>query len=289
MSKKSSIGTTIDGNHIYAYQLSKQTGVDQSARPVNLFVVTMLYARDVTSLATLVYFVERLSRDFVNNVDAALWQSGAVLHVIPVVNIDSFESDHNLYRHGGGETVRNTRGALKHLTPEQHGDVECTGVNLDRNFPQFWGASVTSREHCKVDYCGTRASSEPETTALIKYVGKYQPQFALVLHSLSGLHEDSQLLYPWFYRNGTTAPPLANDELQRHLDVARRMNDSARRDANDAPPATFLVAAGSASLFAGDGTMADYLYEYELSFFSTGDVVAVRNALCCFLLLLFYL
>jgi hypothetical protein len=196
----SEIGRTFDGMKIHSYSFGRG---NSSTTTVNVLVVAMLYARDVVALSAVLFMIEQLCRE-TNAGDATLtqlWHSGATLHVVPMVNVDSFANDCRAHPQGGGETVRNARGALKYLLPEdQDKKKRCVGVNLDRNFPVFWSSEAVSRDECQEEYGGHSLLSELESKAISSLASRHRFAHALVVHSLGGAHEASELLYPWFYR-----------------------------------------------------------------------------------------
>lgn len=48
----------------------------------------------------------------------------------------------------------------------------CVGTDLNRNWDYHWGESGASKYSCAEIYRGVKASSEPETQAVIKYIMK---------------------------------------------------------------------------------------------------------------------
>ena len=125
-SEKIPIGKTVENRSIYAYELghAKHTGA-------NLLAATMVHARDVTSLVTLVYSIEQLCRSYIGGTDKELIATLDNLSVtfVPVVNVDAFERDTEAHPHGGGESIRNV-GSYRDPRVK---DPKCFGVNLDHN------------------------------------------------------------------------------------------------------------------------------------------------------------
>lgn len=71
---------------------------------------------------------------------------------------------------------------------------------------------------------------------------------------MAGLHEHSQLLYPWFYIHATHE--LAPSVNRKHVRLARRVRTGLRNQMS------IDLGEGSRSDFSGDGTLADHLCEH---------------------------
>ncbi len=262
LSKGLAIGHTVNNATIYAYRLGRR------ATP-SLLVVSMLYARDVTALATVMYAVEELCRRYEARSDADLVDAlgGVSVVFVPVLNVDAFVDDAAKNKHGGGDSVKNARPwmppspAIDDTVPARPGaavepkkmPTDCQpGVNIDRNFPTFWAKQAHSRGDCSVEYRGPRPVSEPETEALVELVGKEKPHSALLFHSLPGVQYQSQLMFPWFFIGAPN--PLSDSERRHHERLAHAMQSDASNTTE------FLIGPGAHSQFDGDGTLADYLW-----------------------------
>jgi hypothetical protein len=104
LSQGRELGRSVNNQSIYAYRLGRRP------RPA-LLVASMLYARDVTALVTLMYSIEQLCRRFTGGEDAALRRALEAVSIVfvPVVNVDAFVDDTRKHKHGGGDTVKNLR------------------------------------------------------------------------------------------------------------------------------------------------------------------------------------
>ena len=89
-------------------------------------------------------------------------------------------------------------------------------VDLNRNFPSFWGKASLSRLLMKPIFsAGEGPASEPEVRAIVSCFKGQMVDRALSLHSFGGV-----VLYPWGNR---LFPPLDRSELRRWArHVARR-------------------------------------------------------------------
>jgi hypothetical protein len=109
--------------------------------------------------------------------------------VVPVLNPDGYQysfDQERLWR--------------KNRRPNDDGSV---GVDLNRNYPAFWGlddigsSGVTAAE----TYRGPSPASELEVIALTRFHQQYPPDVAISYHSYSDL-----ILYPYGHRPGRIAP-----------------------------------------------------------------------------------
>jgi hypothetical protein len=254
LSQGRELGRSVNNQSIFAYRLGRRP------RPA-LLVVSMLYARDVSSLATLIYAIETLCRRFTGGEDAELRRAleAVSIVVVPVVNVDAFVDDSRKHKHGGGDTVKNMRpwmppGGLddfESALPTAPPDCQ-QGVNLDRNFPTFWAMQEHSRGACSVEYRGPLPASEPETQALVNLVEQESFRGALIFHSLRGVQYQSQIMYPWFFLQAPS--PLTDNERRHYERLAHNMQEAADDEIE------FLVGPGARSQFDGDGTLTDYLW-----------------------------
>jgi hypothetical protein len=254
LSQGRELGRSVNNQSIFAYRLGRRP------RPA-LLVVSMLYARDVTSLVTLMYSIEELCRRFTGGEDAALRRALEAVSIVfvPVVNVDSFVDDTRKHKHGGGDTVKNLRPWMPPGGLSDFGEAlptappDCQqGVNLDRNFPTFWAKQEHSRGACSVEYRGPLPASEPETQALIGVVEQEHFRGALLFHSLRGVQYQSQIMYPWFFLEAPS--PLTDSERRHYERLAHNMQEAADEEIE------FLTGPGARSQFDGDGTLADYLW-----------------------------
>lgn len=72
----------------------------------------------------------------------------------------------------------------------------CRGVDLNRNWDFHWGETGASDDPCRETYAGSRAFSEPETTAVSDFIMDHRDRLQVYLT----LHSYSQMwLIPWGY------------------------------------------------------------------------------------------
>lgn len=125
--------------------------------------------------------------------------NSAILHFIPIVNVDGFKHISELYQSKGGLTmIRKNRndGSKQGYSPCY--DDENLGVDLNRNYDYSFGSSDigSSKDPCAEDYRGPFAFSEPETSAIRDFVDTYKASLIMAFnfHAYGNL-----LIYPFNY------------------------------------------------------------------------------------------
>ncbi|MBK7582107.1 MAG: hypothetical protein IPI67_18110 [Myxococcales bacterium] len=95
------------------------------------------------------------------------------------------------------------------------------GVDLNRNFPSFWGKTSLARLMLKPIFsAGDGPASEPEVRAIVSCFKGKMVDRALSLHSFGGA-----VLYPW---GGQVRPALDRTELRRWARQVARRSDPHR-------------------------------------------------------------
>ena len=94
-------------------------------------------------------------------------------YILPVVNPDGYEHSHSSNRFWR----KNRRGNSK-----------CVGVDLNRNFGYKWGGLGAGTQKCDQTYAGPSKFSEPETSAISKFVlrhsGKIKVRILIISQNL---------------------------------------------------------------------------------------------------------
>lgn len=194
-----SIGASYDGRPILAVKIGPPD--DSPERPNVLFLATH-HAREWISTAVAMKLIRRLA-------DSAGADVGSHdVWVIPVENPDGYQY-----------TFTNDRYWRKNRRPNANGTF---GVDLNRNYPAFWGVDDrgSSGVQFAETYRGASAGSEPETQALMAFHAAHRPVLALSYHSYSGL-----ILYPWGFRSGALAPDLSRFQALAGTDLAPAIRD----------------------------------------------------------------
>jgi len=143
-------------------------------------------------LATVLYLATQLLQQYGNdNVVTGLVNS-VIFDIVPLVNPDGYE-----YAWSTNRLWRKNRRANSGGT---------YGVDLNRNWDDHWGGEGSSKTPSSDTYCGTKAFSEPESSALANYMSSLP-------NIVSGIdfHSYSQLIlrpYGWTNANSPDEPEL---------------------------------------------------------------------------------
>jgi hypothetical protein len=169
------LGTSWEGRPIVAAKVGPAD--DAPARPNVLFLAGH-HAREWISVETALRLLAYLAEPARVPADRDVW-------VIPVVNPDGY-----------AWTFTAERLWRKNRRPNPDGTY---GVDLNRNYPAFWGQDDTgsSSSPPTETYRGPSAGSEPETQAVMAFHDRHPPAFAVSYHSYSDL-----VLFPYAHAAG---------------------------------------------------------------------------------------
>lgn len=148
-----SIGRTIEGREIFAIRFGGRNPGPVGRRAV--YLQGGIHAREWISPASVMYILDSL----VTSTDPAIVRLTQQLEfvVVPLLNADGYEWTHT-----------NTR--LWRKNRRINSGSTCIGVDLNRNWDDHWGGGGSSPNPCADTYRGTRASSEPETEAVVNFL-----------------------------------------------------------------------------------------------------------------------
>ncbi|MGH7615288.1 MAG: M14 family zinc carboxypeptidase [Gemmatimonadales bacterium] len=196
-----SIGATLEGRPILAVKIGAAT--DAASRPNVLFMGTH-HAREwvATEMAM------RLIRWLADSLPPALRDTRDIW-VIPVENPDGYQY-----------TFTTDRFWRKNRRPNADGSV---GVDLNRNYPEFWGYDNAGSSPVGVaeTYRGPSPASELETQAIIAFHAAHPPVSAVSYHTFGGL-----VLHPYGFRPGAMPPDLPVYRALAGTDLAPAVHDS---------------------------------------------------------------
>jgi len=168
-------------------------------------------------------------------------------HIMPVANPDGYE-----YCHTTERLWRKNRRPV---------NVQCTGVDLNRNFAFQWGGVNADTEPCSNLYMGPYAESEVEVQNIVQYILPEASKY-LLYHAY---HTWGELFFTrWDYTSGTL--PSDHSEL---FDLAARAVNSInfvhgeRYEAGIAPTLMYAFA-GSSSDWARGVANIKYPFLTEL-------------------------
>ncbi|XP_034549793.1 carboxypeptidase O-like isoform X1 [Notolabrus celidotus] len=121
-----------------------------------------IHAREWIAPAFCQWFVKEIVQSYKTSKKLEQMLQNVDIYVTPVINVDGY-----MYTW----IDNNTRLWRKsRSTPPEGGS--CHGVDLNRNFNANWGTVGVSFDSCSNTYCGKSAGSEPEASAVMKYVGR---------------------------------------------------------------------------------------------------------------------
>ncbi|XP_011693532.1 PREDICTED: carboxypeptidase B-like [Wasmannia auropunctata] len=198
-----------------------------------------IHAREWISPASVTYIIDYLVENSENlKLD---------FYILPVVNPDGYQYsiDHDrLWR-------KNRRKAGR-----------CVGTDLNRNFGYRWGGKGTSKNMCHETYPGSKAFSEPETSAISNFFLASSANFKAYI----SFHSYGQyILYPWGYDQRLPPDYLDLDNVGREAAEAMKQttNDKTVYTVGNSA-ITLYPAAGGSDDWAKAVLKIKYAYTVEL-------------------------
>ncbi|MDX6769242.1 MAG: M14 family metallopeptidase [Elusimicrobiota bacterium] len=202
-----SIGRSVEGRDIWALRLNARArGEEPSDKPGVVFIGT-IHAREHLSTEVTLEVARRLVAAREEPAVAAAL-AGRDAYFIPMLNPDGVE-----YDIAGGQF----RGHRKNARRGPDGAV---GVDLNRNFPVFWGGAGSTDHPADDRYRGPSPLSEPETRALVAFAASRPNLAAMVSYHTYG----ATVGHP---PAGTTAPLSDGEALTAFRALAGRMGELA--------------------------------------------------------------
>ena len=190
VSKKMSIGKSIEGRDIWAIKVSDNVDINENVtvelEPLVLYT-GLTHAREPLSMMNLIYFIRHLCEKYnINKLETDL-VNNREMWFVPCVNPDGYVYNERIAPNGGGmhRKNRNDTGC---------GEGTTMGVDINRNFGFNWGANDlgSSPEPCSPIYRGESAFSEPETSVLKDFMVKKNFRNVLHYHTYTNL-----LIHPY--------------------------------------------------------------------------------------------
>ncbi|MFA5832503.1 MAG: M14 family zinc carboxypeptidase [Bacteroidota bacterium] len=196
VTKKDSIGVTIEGRTIFAIKISDNPNTTEQTEPEVLYTA-LHHAREPEGMMTVIYYMWWLLENYGKDAEATFLVNNRQMWFIPVVNPDGYVYNHTINPSGGGGWRKNRRN---------NGDGTF-GIDLNRNYGQFfmWNApnNGSSASTGSDTYRGTTPFSEPETFAMSQFLKKHSVKTAFNYHTYG-----NYLIYPWGYSSSES-----NDSL----------------------------------------------------------------------------
>lgn len=173
LAQKKSIGKSLEGRDIWAIKISDNVETKED-EPVILFN-SMHHAREIMTPEVAIDIIEYLLTRYDQDPQVKAWVDNNEIWVLPMFNVDG----NNMMWTKDKWWRKNTRGGY--------------GVDINRNYPLNWNkCSGSSGSQSSQQYRGAAAGSEPETQAMMKFVGDIKPVFNISYHSYSEI-----VIYPY--------------------------------------------------------------------------------------------
>lgn len=174
------IGKTLEGREILAIKISDNAKSDETEPTI--LVNAMHHAREVMTPEITTDMIEYLTTNYGQKSEVTDWVNSTEIWVIPMFNLD------------GNNKMWNENSMWRKNTRNNH------GVDLNRNYPTGWNSCNGSSSNTGAqDYRGTAPASEPETQAMMNFVGSIKPVFNISYHSYSEI-----VIYPFGCRPNKT-------------------------------------------------------------------------------------
>jgi hypothetical protein len=185
------IGYSIQGRPMLAMRLTKEPSrwnrwgwQRLQRRPEVLFIATH-HAREWVAAQMAMRLINYLTKNYGSDERVTEILDTAQVWILPVANPDGYQY-----------TFDHERLWRKNLRDNDGDGVITTvdGVDLNRNFDEHWGIDDEGSSPILADYTyrGSAPNSEPETQALVDFMGKHDFKFAISYHTYGNL-----ILYPW--------------------------------------------------------------------------------------------
>lgn len=228
----SSIGRTHYNYSIMAAHVTSK-GVGQRTKPT-IYLQCLLHAREWITGPVCMYLTYYLASSDDLQVRGLLEKFEFI--IVPVANPDGYLLtwlDYPKYRLW-----------RKNVSPTD--SLQCSGVDLNRNFNSHWNESDGSGDPCSEVYSGPHAVSELETKAITSYLLSHAPVVgAIDFHSYY-----QEVLYPYAW----TRDPTEHYSRMRYISqwVASAASQLG----------TSYTAGSMGSIYTAGGTFPDWLYDH---------------------------
>lgn len=174
LTEKVSIGKSLEGRDIWALKISDNPQLDEPHESAILFN-SMHHAREVMTPEVGIDIIEYLLTHYDKDAKVKNWIDNYEIWVMPMFNVDG----NNMMWNQDKWWRKNTRGGY--------------GVDINRNYPSTWDkCNGSSGSRSSQTYRGEAPGSEPETKAMMKFIGQIRPVFNISYHSYSEI-----VIYPY--------------------------------------------------------------------------------------------
>ncbi|XP_061394997.1 carboxypeptidase B [Musca vetustissima] len=179
-----SLGRSSEGRHLAALSIS----LNSRTRPRRVaYIQAGVHGREWITPMSVLYFANEL----LSNIRAFQKVLNDVeVYLLPLANPDGYE-----YTFTTDRFWRKNR----HRYPGR----SCVGVDINRNFANNWNLRGASQNLCSEVFSGTSPASEPETSAITRYLeyNRHRVKLSLDVHSFGKF-----IFYPYGYSRNANAP-----------------------------------------------------------------------------------
>jgi hypothetical protein len=222
ITKRVSIGKSLEGRDIWAIKISDNPEVDEVSEPSILFN-SMHHAREVMTPEVSLDIIETLLNGYHVDPKITNWIEKNQIWIIPMFNVDG----NNKMWNSDKWWRKNNRGGY--------------GVDLNRNYPAGWNkCSGSSGFKYSQTYRGPSPASEPETQAMMDFIKNIRPVFDISYHSYSEL-----VIYPIGCSPERTANAAVVEKIGK--EIASKLN--------------YKAGTAWELLYNADGGDIDWMYE----------------------------
>ena len=207
ITKKDSIGSSIEGRPIWAVKISNNA--DMNSNKPQIFYNSLIHAREPEGMMVLIYYMYYLLENYGHDPEVTYLLNNRELYFIPVINPDGYVYNEQISPEGGGLWRKNRRSDSSGVF----------GVDLNRNFGYMWGYDNmgSSSNSIAEDYRGKAPFSEPEAQALRDFCINHNFKIGINYHTYGGY-----IIPPWGY--DLLATPDSNT-FNNIVSLASSLND----------------------------------------------------------------
>ncbi|TKJ41752.1 hypothetical protein CEE37_04065 [candidate division LCP-89 bacterium B3_LCP] len=172
---KEIIGYGWDNNPIYMVKIS-DNAASYEGEPEGIFDA-LHHAREPGAYTALLYAMWYLLENYGTDPEATYLVDNRELYFVPVVNPDGLLYNQMTNPNGGGMWRKNRRN-----------NGSSYGVDLNRNYTYQWGYDNqgSSPTPSSSTYRGPSAGSEPETQAMMNFIGEHNFATGMTIHTSAG-------------------------------------------------------------------------------------------------------
>ncbi|CAL8289221.1 unnamed protein product [Lota lota] len=236
------IGSSFEKRPIYVVKLSVGSNPNKKA----IWMDCGIHAREWISPAFCLWFVQYSISYYQQIRDITHILDNMDVYVLPVMNPDGYK-----YTWTTDRMWRKNRSVRENST--------CAGVDLNRNFDANWCTEGASHQPCSEIYCGLFPESEPESSAVARFLRQWKEAVALyvTIHSYSQM-----LLFPY---------SCTTDLAENHNDLLAMVKEAAqmiRRYYKN----TYKYGAGAKTIYLAPGGSDDWAYNLGIKYSFTFEL-----------------